>query len=114
MPRSSFEREPFTSLNAVTATGAGDEVGFVARPGYGVPTDFTWTVEDTGSPTSKAVDLEGCIGDPDVAANWFVVDTTTGNGMRHVVNKMVRFLRANLTSLVGGTSPTVTAIIMAK
>jgi len=114
MSRQSYEYETFTSLDAVIATGTGDEVGFVKRPGHLIPSRFTWTIATTGAPVSFTANLEGCIGDPDVVANWFVIDIATAVGMRHVVNKVVDYLRINLDALAGGVNPTVTGLIFAE
>jgi hypothetical protein len=47
-------------------------------------------------------------------ANWFTLDTstTTTKEMRHVVNKPVLWIRANLATLTGGASPTVSVIFL--
>jgi len=116
MARESYENnEPFVSLNAVTATGDGDEVGFLPRQGEGgFPRTYTWETIITGGPSAVSIELEGCIGDPDTDANWLVVDTSTvvGGERKFVVDKKVRYLRAALQTLTGGTSPTVTAKIL--
>jgi hypothetical protein len=97
----------FTSLNAATATGAGSE--FTASQAGDTRSGFTWTVVVTGSPTAVVVNLEGSID----GANWFTLDTcnATTSEMRHVINKDVVSLRANLATLTAGTAPTVTARI---
>jgi hypothetical protein len=94
------------SLNAVTATGAGQEFNGPA----GMLNGFTWSVVVTGSPTACVVNLEGSIND---GTNWFTLDTSsaTTSEMRHVVNKDVQLIRANLATLTAGTAPTVTARI---
>jgi len=93
---------PNISLNAVGSTGAGTATSFggVLTPRH------TWTVKTTGSPTAVTVNFEGSIDNVD----WFTLDssTATSSEMRHVVNKPVLFVRCNLTTLTGGTSPTVT------
>ena len=106
MARKSYDREPFTSLTAVTATATGDEVGFVPRGYRGFPEKYSWDVKVTGAPSAVSVVLEGNIGDPDVAADWFVVDTSTitTSELRHVTDKIVRYLRAKLNTLTGGTA----------
>lgn len=96
--------DELTSLNAVTTTGAGTSAALTVAA-----STHTYHVIVTGSPTSVNVDLEGSID----GVTWFVLDssTTTTSEMRHVVNKLVENIRANLTTLTGGTSPTVTVEI---
>ena len=108
MVRESYEQQPFTSIDASTAAApiTGDEVGFPPRPGRGFPRNFTWTTDVVGGPSIIDADLEGAIDDPDVDANWFVVDTAaaTVDEVRHVVDKVVRHLRVKLKTRTGGTS----------
>lgn len=65
----------------------------------------TWTIILTGAPATLQVDLEGSID----GTNWFPLDSYTGliTAMRHVVNKAIRQIRANLITLTG-VNPTVT------
>jgi hypothetical protein len=90
-----------TLLAAVTVTGAGT----TRQPGFAYK-NHTWNTVITGSPTTVSVTLEGSID----GTNWFVLDTSTStsNEMRHVTNKPVTYLRANLGTLSGGSTPTVT------
>lgn len=63
----------------------------------------------TGAPTTVSVTLQGSLD----GVNWFVLATsssTTGD-YQSVADKPVFFVRANLATLTGGTSPTVTARI---
>lgn len=97
-------RLPFTSLNAATAVGAGS-----SRDLEGSFTNHTMVVTATGNPTQVTVALEGSLD----GSNWLAI----GGGVNCVPplaignSRTVRYVRANLTALVGGTSPTVTAII---
>lgn len=93
-------------LDAVTATGAGAAFSVPEKPTGGQFGAFTWQIIITGAPTSITVNLEGSLD----GTNWFQLDTYTGsaNAMQHVVNKPVAYLRGNLVTLTGGSSPTVT------
>lgn len=112
---------PFCSLSAVAGTGAGAvlDVG-------GVTNDVTIQVTTTGSPTNYDIYVQGSLD----GAGWFYIPNTSvtfepgasyaatvvGNGDYTVDTTpmqfrmpSVRFLRAYVNSLTGGTSPTVTA-----
>jgi hypothetical protein len=99
----------FTSLAAATATGVGNDAAF-SRPRDRISMQVSFT---GGSPTVK-VQLEGTIN----GTNWFILATfdTGASGANgdivtsstHVVLKA----RANLVTLSGGSSPTVTAVIV--
>ena len=93
-----------TLLTAVTTTQRSSifDLGFIADR-------MTWEVIVTGGPT-MSVTLEGSID----GTRLYALDTTTGSTMRHVVNKPVRYICANLTSLSGGTNPTVTVVFIGK
>ena len=95
-------------LNNVAATGAGG--GW--QCGGGIES-HTVQATITGAPTAVTVDLEGSVD----GSTWVALDThafsagelTATKAMWHIVNKVVKHVRANLTTLTGGTSPTVTA-----
>lgn len=93
-----------TSLNAATATGAGTDFDF-----GGI--FASWTVQGviTGAPTGLVFKVEGSLD----GTNWFDLVTNSGNagGGYSVTGKPARYARANLTTLTGGTAPTVTAYI---
>lgn len=97
---------PFNALSGVTAVGAGGAMIYAsgARCKFGVNTTVT------GAPTSFNVNLEGTL---DGGATWFTLQAVTAAGYTAVVDKPVNGVRANLTSLVGGTAPTVTVQITA-
>lgn len=99
-----------TILDAVTATGAGGSFNVPEKPTGGQFPAFTWQIVITGSPTSITANLEGSLD----GTNWFQLDTYTGsaNAMQHVANKPVAFIRGNLVTLTGGTSPTVTVQLL--
>lgn len=80
----------------------------VAIPTVGATTDttfllskHTWEIVTTGPPANQTTLLEGSIN----GATWYTLDTsnTVASEMRHVVNKPVRYVRANCTVLPGGT-----------
>lgn len=110
--RYSYERgSRAVSLAAVTGVGAGDEFGLLPFFGGTIPSTYSWDVIITGGPASISVTLEGSLD----GVNWFVLDTSTStsNALRHVVDKPVRYLRANLGTLTGGAAPTVSVGIAA-
>lgn len=107
---------PFASLSAVSAVGAGSSADL-----NGVSDEFTMYVTSTGSPT-YLVHLEGSHD----GVNWFTVATSSSaNPVSTVVSggqqagsspvasymHLARYVRANLISLSGGSSPTITATI---
>lgn len=53
------------------------------------------------------VALQGCNGpDPTVAGDWYDLGTVTADGVIHVADKAIDFVRVNVTTLTSGT-PTV-------
>jgi hypothetical protein len=68
-------------------------------------------VNVTGSPSSVSINLEGTID----GTNWFVLANSgnTGQFLMGGVLFPVKGVRANLTDLSGGSSPTVTATVVA-
>jgi hypothetical protein len=96
---------PTTSLNAATATGAGPVVDLgVVRSSHTLQTTVT------GAPTGVSVNLEGSLA---VGGPWAVLanSTSTTGDVQTASGKAVRYVRANLVTLTGGTAPTVTALI---
>lgn len=95
------------SLNAVTATGAGGELDLkVVRGKFGLQ------VTHTGAPTACVVALQGTID----GTNWFTLgswSTLTSGDIVFITDKPVLKVRANLTTLTGGASPTVSAWVAA-
>lgn len=99
---------PFTSLDAATATGPG-----AAKDLEGVFSTHTICVTTTGSPSSMNVVIERSHD----GVNWFSTGSpniSAGPTMATVDTHLVRYVRANLTSLSGGSAPTVTATIASK
>ena len=98
----------FRSLDAVTSTGTSDTLIFRQVP-------ETWTVQTTttGTPTTVTIDVEGSMDGE--TFHQVAQHTVSGTGdLFHVVNTPLRYIRLNLTTLTGGTSPTVTAILEAN
>jgi len=96
----------FTSCNAVTVTGA-----CTSAQVSNIASRITYSVVVTGAPTAVTLVVEGSIDN----TSWFTLDTstTTTSEMRHIANKGVHYLRGNLTTLTGGTAPTVTVKLSA-
>lgn len=92
----------YTSLAAATATGAGAQMDASGSRTY------TLDVRTTGSPASFTVALEGTLD----GTNWTSIGTTSTTGRTRFADSPVKTIRANLTALSGGTSPTVTAVIL--
>jgi len=92
-------------LNAATATGATAALEVTGATSFGLQ------VSTTGSPSDVQVHLEASIN----GTNWTSIATvqTPGGGMDFVTGRATRYIRANLTFLVGGSSPTVTASVVA-
>lgn len=96
---------PTTSLNAATATGPGTVVDLgVVRSSHTMQTTVT------GAPAAVSVNLEGSLA---AAGPWAVLanSTSTTGDVQTATGKAVRYVRANLVTLTGGTSPAVTALI---
>jgi len=91
-------------INAAIGTGIGKNMP--VKFGYMI----TVQIVTTGSPTGLVVDLEGSID----GENYVQIAThnaiTLGN-MFHVADKGVTYVRPNVTTLSGGTSPTVTVYV---
>lgn len=99
------------SLNAVAATGAGDDFA-IPRSQDGWLNAVTWQIKHTGTPTAISVNLEGSIDGTtwatlDTAANTDPSWSAASGEIRHVVNKPVRFVRCNIASYtVNGSTTT--------
>ena len=97
----------YNILNAATATGAGSEVGFGKSQEI-----LTFQVDATGSPTAVVMDIEGSLDGTNfaqLAQHTFSADEIAAQlAIFHISGKPVEQIRANLTTLTGGTSPTVT------
>lgn len=111
-PVASSQVTTWTTLSA-TGTTAGLSVGG-ATLGADV---HTVAVVVTGSPSGCTLNLDGSLD----GSHWFNISQTggsdvtcTSNVMFHVVNKLVAYVRGNLTALSGGTAPTVTITYLGK
>lgn len=92
-------------------TGAGNALGFTTRGPFASPHRYTWhiLIGGTGSLTALTVNLEGSLD----GTNWAQLDQSTNAAgeMRHVVNKPIRYVRANIvTSTVNSGAPTISVI----
>lgn len=92
----------FTSLNAATTTGVGSTQNLLQLLHY-----HTMVCTVTGAPTQLEITLEGSLDN----SSWITLGTVNGNGSCHSIIATVQYVRANLTIIGGGTSPTVTAKI---
>ncbi len=101
-------RSHIRSFTAQTATGTTAVLDFRSVKMH--PDKLTVQLNVTGSPTGCAYQLEGSLDN----VNFFDLSgsqTCTANKMFHLDAKYVRYLRGNLTTLTGGTSPSVTLLI---
>lgn len=114
----------FTSLSGATSVGAGTSKIFDELQTI-VSMQISWTGEDVGQTLSGIVNLEGSLD----GTTWSKIGYANVGGATYSsafcqINSGIEFtltfpipmlgLRANLVSLTGGTSPTVTAIIACK
>lgn len=98
---------PAASLDAATATGPGRTLD-----ANGLVNTGSLMVTGTGGGT-WSVDLEASLD----GINWSTQGTYTqasAGGLQNISPDTVRYLRANLTALSGGSSPTVTCVIAAR
>ena len=112
MPVSSYTTDSISAVANVleldlgTFTGAGAGSSNDVYPGYKT---VTWQINSDSSGTAHDVRLQGSLDN----SNWFDLDvsSTTGNEMRHVINKPVRYLRVNVVSMGDASSITVKAFL---
>jgi hypothetical protein len=98
-----------TSLNAVTAAGSGAASTYsTTRQNFGLQ------VNTTGSPTVATINLEGTLDGSHwfKLAQWNLSNQATGDIVFATMTPVLG-IRANLITLTGGTSPTVTAYLSA-
>lgn len=86
-------------LNAVTATGAGAAV-VLPEP----LSRFTSYATVTGAPTAVSAILEGSLD----GTSWFPMNSHSAGGVLYFTSGPVKYVRGNLATLTGGTTPTVT------
>jgi len=72
---------------------------------------FTMQTVVTGAPTAVSVTLEGSLD----GSNWTTIATSTSTtgDQQYAVDKPQTYVRANLGTLTGGTSPVVTVYLAA-
>lgn len=97
------ETSVLTLLNAAnnTVVGANSSLGFLTSK-------HSWEILIAGNaPNSISVNLEGSF---DGGTTWGILDlcTNTATEMRHIVNKEVNMVKANITALTGVTNTTIT------
>ena len=99
--------------DALSANGSTGHISVLA-PDSKPCEKFTVVTAVTGSPTDADVDLEGSID----GTVWFslsgVITAHSAGTMTHVINRPVWYVRATLTNLAGGTTPTITVSVVAK
>lgn len=100
---------PWIMLPAASAVGTGTIFGSpVERGKQAFATRLLFEVEITGAPTAVNVNIEGstdpAFGHFEVLAQY----ANTTNGSISLTGLTMPFIRANLTTLTGGTAPTVT------
>jgi len=98
---------PFTSLNAATSTGAG-----TSKDLESVASTYGVIVTATGGPSTVTCSLEGSHDN----VNWYTVPSptiTAAGTFTLFQNLLFRYVRVNLVTLSGGSSPTVTATVAA-
>ncbi len=97
---------PLSSLAAAAATGGGTPYDLGVCHG-----NFSMAVTVAGGPSGCGVQLQGSLD----GTNWYslgsATSNTSGTAVATASNTPARYVRANLTTLTGGTSPTVTALI---
>lgn len=99
---------PHKILDTATGTGVGNTVKFSS-----IPTKWTVSVTHTGSPTTVITDIEGSL-DGDTFYPLAEHTSVTADEAFHIVGKAFKYVRANLSVLTGGTSPTVTVKLLAN
>ena len=98
-----------TLLDAATATGAGNSRRMNKKPSSHT---IQATMGGAVVATAVTIDFEGSLDN----TTWFQLDQhafsageiTAEGALYHIVDIPVKYVRANLTTLTGGTAPTVT------
>lgn len=95
----------YVLLNAVAATGASD-VYVVPQNEARLPRAIAWCTVFSGTPSAITAKIQGSLDN----SNWFDLDTSTSTSgeLRFIIDKPVKFVRANITSYtVNGSTATV-------
>lgn len=105
-----LRRAVVETIGSFTAAGT-------ASNDYRVPSEMmgarmAWQTVITGAPTAVSAVLQASLD----GVNWFAFDTSTNltGEVRVVVIQGVAAIRANLGTLTGGTTPTVTFLARAQ
>lgn len=97
---------PFTSLGAATSVGPGS-----SRDLEDVLRTHTMFVTVTGSPSGVLVRLQLSHD----GLNWHSIDSVSGgDGVVTSADHLARYVRADVATLSGGSSPTVTTTIASQ
>lgn len=98
-----------TLLDAATATGAGDSIVMHRKPSRHT---IQATMGGTVVATAVTVDIEGSVDNITffqlVSHAFSAGEITAEAAMFHMVDMPIKYIRANLATLTGGTAPTVT------
>lgn len=98
-----------TLLDNATATGVSVAVKMNRKPGNHT---FAVTMGGTVPATAVTVDVEGSLDDITyfqlVSHALSAGEITALGAMFHLIDMPVKYIRANLTTLTGGTAPTIT------
>jgi len=99
----------FKLLDAVTGTGASTAITMRK-----INEDHSIQINITGTPTAVTVTLEGSLDgvlfSTILTTAMSAGELTATTALAHIADKPLRFVRANLTVLTGGSSPTVTVL----
>ena len=104
-----------TTLKVHTTTGVSPSQSVLIGVASGYPAfqqtparTHTLQVDTTGSPSAATLQLEGSLDGTTWTALSPAMDVSSST-MFHVLDAAVAFVRSNLVTLTGGSSPTVTA-----
>jgi len=99
---------PHKILDTATTTGAGNTVKFSS-----IPSEWSVSITHTGSPTSVITSIEGSL-DGDTFYDLAQHTSIPADEAFHIIGKASKYIRANLITLTGGSSPTVTVKLLAN
>jgi len=112
IPARSYNTDSITSIGKAlevdlgTFTAAGTGTSQDVYPGYKI---ITWQQINDAGVTNPDIRLEGSIDN----SNWFELDRSSelSGELRHVVNRPVRYIRANVVDMGGATEISVKAFL---